>query len=689
MRVSRYLSAIALIAALGVFAIACGDDPEPTATPVPQQAEATPTPTAMMEETDEAVTIDLIDAFPEVLDISRATAYFIDKVSELSDGSVTINRVGGPEVTHSLEQFAPTRDGVYDAIATVGAYHTDHTKLGLGENVAANYTRVADNYTPRVECGLYDALEDVYAPLGVQYVGSIAGGWGARLWTIDPVRDVSDLDGVHLRAATIYQPFLHAYGATTTPLQFSEIYPALEKGVIQGLYWGGVGALNGKWDEVIKYQYPDSLAGGGGISIIFNQDAWDQLSESQQQAVRDAIQDASTFYTEFIDDVERNEVSVLEERGIETIPWPEDLKNRWTNDHYDKIIEDFIVAPDPVLGPPLADAIRCVNDMVLPDREVVDEPVTIDLIDAFPTVLDVARSTAFFIDEVNRISNGTVTINRVGGPEVTHSLEQFAPTRDGVYDAIATVGAYHTDHTKLGLGENVAANYNRIADNHTPRLQCGMYDALEDIYAPLGMQYVGSIAGGWGARLWTVDPIREISDLDGVHLRAATIYQPFLHAYGATTTPLQFSEIYPALEKGVIQGLYWGGAGALAGKWDEVVKYQYPDSLAGGGGISIIFNQEAWDGLSPRQQEAVRAATKTASKFYTEYMDEVEKNEIATLEERGIESIDWSDEMQSTWSNDHYDKIIQDFIVAPDPVLGPPLADSIRCVNDMILPDRQ
>ncbi len=690
MRVSRYLVAIALIAALGLFASACGDDePEPTATPVPAAATPTPTEAAMMEEEDEPVTIDLIDAFPEVLDVSKATAFFIEEVSKLSDGSVTINRVGGPEVTHSLEQFAPTRDGVYDAIATVGAYHTDHTKLGLGENVAANYTRVADNYGPRVECGLYDALEDIYAPLGIQYVGSIAGGWGARLWTNEPVRDVTDLDGVHLRAATIYQPFLHAYGATTTPLQFSEIYPALEKGVIQGLYWGGVGALNGKWDEVINYQYPDSLAGGGGVSIMFNQDAWDQLSEKQQQAVRDAIAAASVFYTEFIDGVERNEVTVLGERGIESIPWPEDLKTRWTNDHYDKIIEDFIIAPDPVLGQPLADAIRCVNDIVLPDREEVDEPVTIDLIDAFPTVLDVARSTAFFIEEVNRISNGTVTINRVGGPEVTHSLEQFAPTRDGVYDAIATVGAYHTDHTKLGLGENVAANYTRIADNHTPRVQCGMYEALENIYAPLGIQYVGSITGGWGARLWTVDPIREISDLDGVHLRAATIYQPFLHAYGATTTPLQFSEIYPALEKGVIKGLYWGGAGALAGKWNEVIKYQYPDSLAGGGGIGIMFNQESWDNMSPRQQEAVRAATKSASKFYTEYIDEVERTEVATLAEQGIESIEWSDEMKATFTNDHYDKIIEDFIIAPDPVLGQPLADAIRCVNDIILPDRQ
>ena len=111
---------------------------------------------------------------------------------------------------------------------------------------------------------------------------------------------------------------------------------------------------------------------------------------------------------------------------------------------------------------------------------------------------------------------------------------------------------------------------------------------------------------------------------------------------------MQFSEIYPALEKGVIKGLYWGGAGALAGKWNEVVKYQYPDSLAGGGGIGIMFNQESWDAMSDRQQEAVRAATKAASKFYTEFIDEVERTEVATLAEQGIESIEWPDDLKNT-----------------------------------------
>lgn len=363
MRLQRLLGFVAVLAAFSVVVAACGSDPTPTPQPA---TKAAPTATPVPE--DKPITLDIIDAFPTVLDISRGTLHFIDEVARLSNGTVTLNRVGGPEVTHSLEQFAPTRDGVYDGIITVGAYHTDHTKLGLGENLRANYGRVADNFGPAVECGVFDALEDVYEPLGMQYVGSIVGGWGARLWTVDPINSTEDFKGKHLRAATIYQPFLHAYGATTAPLQFSEIYPALEKGVIKGLYWGGSGALAGKWNEVLNYQYPDSLAGGGGLAVLFNQKAWGKLTANQQKAVRDAVASASAYQTRQMNDVEKKEVAGLTAAGVETIDWSDEMAATFTNDHYDKIIQQYLIDVDPTLGQPLADAIRCVNDIILPDR---------------------------------------------------------------------------------------------------------------------------------------------------------------------------------------------------------------------------------------------------------------------------------------------------------------------------------
>ena len=66
----------------------------------------------------------------------------------------------------------------------------------------------------------------------------------------------------------------------------------------------------------------------------------------------------------------------------------------------------------------------------------------------------------------------------------------------------------------------------------------------------------------------------------------------------------------------------------------------------------------------------------------------LKSKEVAGLTAAGVETIDWSDEMAATFTNDHYDKIIQQYLIDVDPTLGQPLADAIRCVNDIILPDR-
>ena len=201
--------------------------------------------------------------------------------------------MGGPEVVHPFEQFVPVREGVFDAGFSVGAYHTDITLLGLADLLAANYKGQGDSFALREQCGLIQALAEVYRPLGVEYLGTMTGGYGARLLTVDRL-DSIDLSGVTLRAVDVYKPHLLTHGATTVNLPFEDIYPALQSGVIDGICWGAPGAVTGGWHEVVRYQYPDSLGGGGGPSLYFNADTWARLSPEQQQAIRKARRPPST-----------------------------------------------------------------------------------------------------------------------------------------------------------------------------------------------------------------------------------------------------------------------------------------------------------------------------------------------------------------------------------------------------------
>lgn len=280
-------------------------------------------------------------------------------MSDLTGGAVRVESVGSPEVVHPFEQFVPLREGVFDAGFSVGAYHTDITLLGLSDLLAANYTAEGDSFALREQCGLTQALAEVYRPLGVEYLGTFTGGYGARLLTIDRY-DSTDLSGATLRAVDVYAPHLLTHGATTVNMPFEDIYVALQNSVIKGVFWGAPGAVTGGWHEIVRYQYPDSFVGGGGPSLYFNADAWAGLSSGQQQAVRQAVATVSIFYEEANRELERAERDALLAAGVEEVSWSAEDIARWQSVFAESALQIFVL-PDATHGPAIADAVRCVN----------------------------------------------------------------------------------------------------------------------------------------------------------------------------------------------------------------------------------------------------------------------------------------------------------------------------------------
>ncbi len=351
MRTCRNTFLLLTAVLLAAFTIACGEDPTPTPTPAPT---ATPTPAT--------VTIEVISAFPASLDTADTLATFGRIVSDFTAGAVEIVSMGGPEVVHPFEQFLPVREGVFDAGFSVGAYHTDITLLGLADLLAANYKDEGDSFAAREQCGLTQALAEVYRPLGVEYLGTMTGGYGARLLTTDR-HDSTDLSGVTLRAVDVYKPHLVTHGATTVNMPFEEVYVALQNGVLDGVLWGAPGAVTGGWHEIIRYQYPDSFVGGGGPSVYFNADTWAALRPGEQQAIREAVAATSAYYEEANRELERAEREALLAAGVEEVEWSAEDAARWQTVFAESALT-FFVLPDATHGPGIADAVRCVNTEV-------------------------------------------------------------------------------------------------------------------------------------------------------------------------------------------------------------------------------------------------------------------------------------------------------------------------------------
>ncbi len=96
------------------------------------------------------------------------------------------------------------------------------------------------------------------------------------------ISSLDDLEGLKIRSFTpSMSELLKFLGATPVTLQFSEVYPALQRGVASCGVTSPTSGNGGKWPEVTTNQLPISVAGAVQAHII-NLDKWNEFTDAQK-----------------------------------------------------------------------------------------------------------------------------------------------------------------------------------------------------------------------------------------------------------------------------------------------------------------------------------------------------------------------------------------------------------------------
>ena len=79
---------------------------------------------------------------------------------------------------------------------------------------------------------------------------------------------------------------------------------------------------------------------------------------------------------------------------------------------------------------------------------------------------------------------------------------------------------------------------------------------------------------------------------------------------GASTVILPGAEVYPALERGVVDAIEWGSASAnLPSGFHKIAKYVIMPGIHQPGAVfECAFNLDVWNRISDRDQEMLRLA---------------------------------------------------------------------------------
>lgn len=135
----------------------------------------------------------------------------------------------------------------------------------------------------------------------------------------------------------------------------------------------------------------------------------------------------------------------------------------------------------------------------------------------------------------------------------------------------------------------------------------------------------------------TDTPIASIEDMAGLKLRVQTseLAADTVEAVGAAPTPMAFSELYGALQSGVVDGGDQPITGFAAQRYQEVAKHIIMDGHDASPMV-ILMAKRTWDDLTDDQKAAVEAAQDAAAAEFTRINDETVGGLMTELEEAGV-----------------------------------------------------
>jgi len=234
----------------------------------------------------------------------------------------------------------------------------------------------------------------------------------------------------------------------------------------------------------------------------------------------------------------------------------------------------------------------------------------------WPASLTLQDNFKYFAERVDKLTRGEVKIEAMAAGQIVPAFEILDATHKKVLDGGHGVAYYW-------VGKNKTATL----FSATPAGPFGMdhFDFLGWLYEGGGMDLywefyrdilklniVAWPIGGASPQAfgWFKRPIKNLADFKGMKCRQTGIVAEIYQKMGMQTVNMPGGEIVPSAQRGVIDCAEWvGGIEDLRLGLPQVWKYHYtPGMHESNSMLEVIINSDVWKGLTPAQQEAVRAA---------------------------------------------------------------------------------
>lgn len=270
--------------------------------------------------------------------------------------------------------------------------------------------------------------------------------------------------------------------------------------------------------------------------------------------------------------------------------------------------------------------------------------VTIRAAHVFASSFSSHTAIADFAERVKAKTNGAVEVAVFPEGQLGNERELLEGATLGSHDISLTGAAgWAIINPRLGTFELPFLYRDMEHQRHvfTGEL-AGVVDAL---FAEKGLKYLGYFAYGVRSTLTTTHPVETLESFRGLKIRVpeVPIFVKTFAALGANPTPINFGEVYTALQSGVVEGVEGSPESLLAQKFSEVARY-LTMTMHQSPPILVAMNKAAFDRLSPEHQQAVLEAAREASDALYDRVLKANEDAVVTMAAAGVTVVEVSEQ---------------------------------------------
>lgn len=307
----KKLTALILALATVFTMTACGNtsEPNPPASSGASPSVETPKPTG------EKITLKLATDQDSTFVTTIALQKFADDLAAKTDGRITVEVYPGGQLGDEKASVEQLQFGTVDIVKCSLAPLSEFAPSLMAMNLPYMFKdkdHMWKFYDGEMGQELLNSMEDA----GIVGLGWVDGG-SRCFYTKKLVTSVADLKGLRIRVqeSSIMMSMVEALGGTGTPIAGSEIYSALQTGVVDAAENNIPRYLDMSHQEVAKFllldhhQYVPE-------AVIMSSATWNKLSSEDQKLVKETMDEAIEYQRSLWDAEEDRALEELLKQGV-------------------------------------------------------------------------------------------------------------------------------------------------------------------------------------------------------------------------------------------------------------------------------------------------------------------------------------------------------------------------------------